>query len=92
QVESYGEFMNGPEGLGKSFAETLANNPQQKPELVVEAIQSLLNTPDGERPFRTVVDTLGMGAAVAPFNEAGEGMMKGIYGAFQMDGMLAGNN
>lgn len=88
QVASYGEFMNAPQELGDSFAETLANNPQQKPELVVEAIQSLINTPDGQRPFRTPVDTLGMGAAVGPFNEAGEEMMNGIYTAFQMEGML----
>ena len=49
------------------------------------------STPAGERRFRTVVDSLGMGDAITPYNEAAEQMTAAIYGAFGMADMLAVN-
>ncbi|MEM8896150.1 MAG: SDR family NAD(P)-dependent oxidoreductase [Bacteroidota bacterium] len=89
--ESYGEFMNAPEQMGAAFGETLANSPDQKPEKVVEAIVGLVNADKGQRPFRTVVDNLGMGEPIKGYNEQLEGVMKAVFGNFQMSGMLSTN-
>lgn len=89
RVESYGDFMNAPEQMGQAFGETLANTPEQTPQLVVEAIQNVINAPKGEKPFRTAVDKLGMGDPIVGYNEQLEGVTKGIYTAFGIDGMLS---
>lgn len=88
QVSSYGDFMKAPQAMGEGFAQALANKPQQKPEIVAEAIQSLLDIPHGEKPFRTVVDHMGMGDHVKGYNEGLEQITKGIYGAFGIESML----
>jgi len=41
-----------------------------------------------ERKFRTVVDKMGMGDGVVPYNEAAEGATRAVYNAFGMADML----
>ncbi len=89
RVEAYGDFMNAPQQMGEAFGQTLANTPEQSPQLVVEAIQQVINAPVGKKPFRTVVDKLGMGEPLKGYNDSLEGVMKGTYTAFGIDGMLA---
>ncbi|MFO0073985.1 MAG: SDR family NAD(P)-dependent oxidoreductase, partial [Gemmatimonas sp.] len=43
------------------FEQALAANPAQDPQLVADALRDLVNAPAGTRPFRTVVDHMGMG-------------------------------
>jgi len=86
--ESYGEFMNAPQQMGEGFGEALANNDQQDPQKVADAILDVMNQPKGEKPFRTAVDYMGMGDPIKPYNEQLEQVMHGVYGAFQMEGML----
>lgn len=88
RAEAYGDFMKAPEQMGQAFGETLANTPEQSPQLVVEAIQHVINAPKGEKPFRTVVDKLGMGEPLLGYNEQLEGVMGGVYGAFGIGDML----
>ena len=84
----YGDLAQGPEQLFTSFEQALANNPAQNPQDVADAIIGLIETPAGERPFRTTVDKMGMGDAVASYNEHLEQVTTGIYSAFGMEGML----
>jgi hypothetical protein len=42
----------------------------------------LIETPAGQRPFRTVVDKMGMGDAIQSYNEQLETVTTGIYSAF----------
>jgi hypothetical protein len=42
----------------------------------------LVDSPHGERPFRTIVDRMGLGDHVAPHNELLETMMTAIYPTF----------
>ena len=86
--EAYGDFMNAPQQMGEGFNAALAANEEQKPEKVAQAIATLVNTPAGERPFRTTVDHMGMGDHIKVSNEQTEQVMNGVYGAFQIDGML----
>lgn len=84
----YQEVHPTPEEFGTAFGEALANNPAQNPQDVADALLTLVNTPQAQRPFRTVVDKMGMGDAVKPYNEAHAQMTKGVFGAFGIDHLL----
>lgn len=88
----YGDMIDAPRNLVATFENVMASNPAQDPRNVAEAIVTLLDTPAGRRPFRTVVDFLGMADAVAPFNDSAEQMTAGIYGAFGMGNLLEINS
>ena len=70
------------------FEQNLVGDTAPDPQTVADAVARLVDTPAGERPFRTPVDGLGMNTFIDAFNEAGEQMMQGIYGAFEMGDML----
>ncbi len=88
RVEAYGDFMNMPQQMGEGFGAALANNTEQDPQKVADAILELINFPRGKKPFRTPVDYMGMGEPIKPYNDHLEKLTRGIYGNFQMDGML----
>ena len=88
---SYGDMVHAPQSTFASFEGAMASSPAQNPQNVADAIVALVHTPAGERRFRTVVDSLGMGDAITPYNEAAEQMTAAIYGAFGMADMLAVN-
>lgn len=88
---AYGDMVHAPRNMVGSFEGAMASSPAQNPQSVADTIVSLVDTPAGRRQFRTVVDSLGMADAVAPYNEAGEQVTAGIYGAFGMAGLLAVN-
>ena len=71
----------------EGFEGALAQNKEQKPQLVADAIAKLVATPAGSRPLRTVVDKMGMGDAITPYNEQLEKITQGIYEAFGMSDM-----
>jgi len=56
---------------------------------VADAIAALIRQPAGQRPFRTVVDTLGMGAAIEPYNRALAELTAGLYANLGIAHMLA---
>ncbi len=86
--ESYGELTQAPVGFFKNFEQALANNPEQKPQNVADAIAALIDTPAGERSFRTVVDKMGMGDHIVGYNEQLTQITSGIYNAFGIGDML----
>lgn len=86
--ESYGEFMNAPQALGDAFGEALQNNPLQRPQIVADAIASLIAQPFGEKPFRTVVDHMGMSEPVEQYNQVLHQITESVYSAFGIEGML----
>lgn len=86
--ESYGEFMNAPEAMWTNFGAAVANNPEQKPEKVAEAILNLLKQPFGQRPFRTTVDSMGMGDMVNQSNDLQDKITEGMFNNFGIGDML----
>jgi hypothetical protein len=56
-----GDPAGDPAASLANFEEVLEWNKQQVPQLAADAIAGLMATPTGQRPFRTVVDKLGMG-------------------------------
>ncbi|MEO0472769.1 MAG: SDR family oxidoreductase [Bacteroidota bacterium] len=88
QDEDYGDMVHAPAQMFESFEGALAGNPAQNPQLVADAIVGLINTPAGQRPMRTVVDKMGMGDQIAPYNEQLAHIHQGLYNAFGMGEML----
>lgn len=86
--QDYGDFMNAPQQMSEGFSEALANNDLQDPQLVADAILAYVEADKGSLPLRTVVDHMGMGEPLKGYNEQLEGVTRGVYGAFQIDGML----
>jgi NAD(P)-dependent dehydrogenase (short-subunit alcohol dehydrogenase family) len=84
----YGEMAQAPQAALENFEQVLASNAQQNPQDVADAIAALVATPAGQRPFRTVVDKLGMGEPIEAYNQQLAGITSGIYNAFGMADML----
>ena len=76
--EGYGPMVDAPKQLFDSFEGALANNPDQKPQDVADAIVGIIETPAGQRPFRTVVDKMGMGDHLIGYNDQLEQIMSGV--------------
>jgi NAD(P)-dependent dehydrogenase (short-subunit alcohol dehydrogenase family) len=86
--ESYGDFMKVPGYAATGFEEALKNTPEQNPQKVADAIAMLIDKPVSERPFRTIVDFMGWRDGIQVYNDQFEQLTKGIYQAFNMEGML----
>ena len=84
----YADIHPTPEEMGAAFGEALSNNSEQDPQNVADAVLKLIQTDPKDRPLRTVVDKLGMGAAVEPYNQAHTGVTQGILGAFGLGHLL----
>ncbi len=84
----YGEFAEAPAAALAGFEAALAANPAQDPAIVAEAIVAVVETPAGERPFRTVVDKMGMGEPIEAYNQHLAEVTTGIYTAFGTSDML----
>ena len=84
----YGEMVNAPKMLLENFEGALAQNPAQDPQNVANAIADVIETTPGQRPMRTVVDKMGMGDHIDPYNQQLEQIHKGVFTAFGIDDML----
>ena len=84
----YADMLNVRQTMLEGFQAAWAANPGQDPQIVADAIVALLGMPSSDRPFRTVVDNMGMADAVGPLNQASDAVTQGLYGAFGMADML----
>ncbi|MEM6344235.1 MAG: SDR family oxidoreductase [Bacteroidota bacterium] len=91
RATEYGEMANAPEAALEGFHQALMANPKQRPEQVATAIVDLLAKPYGEKPFRTVVDYMGMGEAVGHLNNVSKDITRQIYTAFGNEASLSLN-
>jgi NAD(P)-dependent dehydrogenase (short-subunit alcohol dehydrogenase family) len=89
QADNYGGFIHAPQKMGENFHNVLMNNPQQDPQRVADAFADLLDIPHGEKPFRTTVDFIGMGAHVEKYNEHLAQVTVGLYTNFGIANMLS---
>ena len=85
----YGPLADAPRHALQYFEQVLAATPSQNPQRVADAVLALIAQPVGQRPFRTTVDTLGMGAAIEPYNRAHAELTAGLYARFGIAHMLA---
>lgn len=86
--ESYGEMADAPEGSLAGFEAFLAENPQQAPQIVSDAVVAVIDMPHGSRPFRTEIDRIGMGEPVKAYNDHLDQITQGLFGNLGIDGLL----
>jgi len=78
---SLGPLPQEVQAFAQRFEAVMAAHPAQDPQQVADAIVKVIETPAGQRPFRTIVDQLGMGALLQPYNEQLERISAGLYAA-----------
>jgi NAD(P)-dependent dehydrogenase (short-subunit alcohol dehydrogenase family) len=81
RTEQYGEMASLPETSINGYVAYVESIPEQRPERVAEAVVDLINTPFGEKPFRTVVDFSGLKEPIENYNKALSETTKAIYTA-----------
>ncbi|MTI40229.1 SDR family oxidoreductase [Fulvivirga lutimaris] len=81
RMNQYGEMAKLPETSLNGYVAYVESIPEQRPERVAEAVLDLVNTPFGEKPFRTVVDFSGLKPAIDNYNQALNETTKAIYTA-----------
>lgn len=87
-AQSYGDFANAPEEMwaNNEAGQDAADAPN--PQMVADAIVSLLKAPRQDRPFRTVVDGTGLNPVIEEINQATSQAMNNIYSMYGMDNLL----
>ena len=89
--DDYGPLANAPQASLEGFHAMLMNTPAQDPQNVANAIAAVVDAPRGQRPLRTVVDSIGMGDAIRPYNEMLHSLTEAIYTNMGTEGMLRVN-
>ncbi|NVK13894.1 MAG: SDR family NAD(P)-dependent oxidoreductase [Rhodobacteraceae bacterium] len=84
----YGEFAAVPDMSNAGLSQMLEATPQQRPERIAEAVAALLAMPFGEKPFRTVVDHVGVGPEIERYNDVLHDVTRRVLGNFGIAGML----
>ena len=85
---SYGDMAGAPKATLEGFEGFLAANPEQKPQLVADAVLSVIATAPGARPFRTEVDRIGMAEPLKAYNEHLAQVTTGLFTNLGMQDML----
>ena len=88
QLDSYGELKDAPQKMWGGFMETLQSDDGPNPQDVADVVLKLIETPAGERPFRTVVDPMTGGEAANSINNASHGIQTQMFETFGMSGLL----
>ena len=91
RVTQYGDMASLPETSLNGYVAYLESIPEQRPERVAEAVVDLVNTPFGEKPFRTVVDFSGLKQPIENYNKALNDATKAIYTANGVERLLTLN-
>lgn len=84
----YGDLAGAPKAALEGFEEFLAANPQQNPQLVADAVIDVIGRSPGTRPFRSVVDRIGMGEPLEAYNEQLASVTTSIFTNMGIEGML----
>ncbi|MEM9231278.1 MAG: SDR family oxidoreductase [Pseudomonadota bacterium] len=86
--DSYGDFAGAPEAMLQGMRESLANIPEQVPQIVADAVLEVIQTAPGQRKFRNEVDKSGMAEPVIPMNVQAEKATEALFTAYGMEGMM----
>lgn len=81
RMNQYGEMASLPDASIKGYVGYVESIPEQRPERVAEAVLKIVNTPFGEKPFRTVVDFSGLKQPIENYNKVLNETTKAIYTA-----------
>ncbi len=85
---NYADFEQVAAKFFSDFGNALDSNTEQNSQNVADAISLLINTPAGQRKFRTVVDKMGMGEFIEGLNNQHEQLTSEIFNSFGIEKML----
>jgi NADP-dependent 3-hydroxy acid dehydrogenase YdfG len=91
RIKQYGEMASLPESSINGYVAYVESISEQRPERVAEAVVNLINTPFGEKPFRTVVDFSGLKQPIENYNKVLNETTKAIYTANGVANLLTLN-
>lgn len=91
RAAQYGEMVHLPEASLGGYVQALESNPMQRPQQIANAVVNLLELPFGEKPFRTVVDFMGLKDLIEPYNESLQNTTQQLYTNMGTEGMLSLN-
>lgn len=91
RLAQYGEMANLPDASINGYVAYVESIPEQRPERVAEAVVQLVNTPFGEKPFRTVVDFSGLKQPIEHYNQVLNDTTRAIYSANGVENLLTLN-
>ncbi|MFC3851652.1 SDR family NAD(P)-dependent oxidoreductase [Salinispirillum marinum] len=84
----YGTFAELPAVSKTGLAELLKATSEQRPERIAETVVNLLGKPFGDKPFRTVVDYVGVGPEIERYNAVLHDVTRKVLTNFGMEQML----
>lgn len=84
----YGDFAAVPAMSNAKLAQMLEATPMQRPERIAEAVMALLDMPFGKKPFRTVVDHVGVGREIERYNDVLHDVTRTVLTNFGIEQML----
>lgn len=87
----YGDMIYAPDASLNGYVEYLEANPMQRPQKIADAVIALLELPHGEKPFRTVVDFMGLKEPIENYNKVLHQMTQQIYTANGISNLLSLN-
>lgn len=87
RAAGYGPVADLPAQMGQNMHAMLTAPGAPNPQEVADAVLTLIQTPSGQRPLRTVVDRYG-GQASAAVNQTCEKVTEALFGAFHMNALL----
>ena len=91
RLQQYGEMAHLPDVSLNGYVQYIETIPEQRPEKVGDAVVTLIETPFGEKPFRTVVDFSGLREPIENYNRVLQQTTKGVYTANGVVDLLALN-
>ena len=72
RAKDYGPLADGPEQQLQNFEQNMTGDNAPPPQMVADALLGIIKAPRGKRPFRTVVDGLGMGEPIEKYNSVAD--------------------
>jgi NAD(P)-dependent dehydrogenase (short-subunit alcohol dehydrogenase family) len=84
----YGDFAAVPAISNAGLAQMLEATPMQRPDRIAETVVALLDIPFGEKPFRTVVDHVGVGPQIERYNDVLHDVTRTVLTNFGIAEML----
>lgn len=86
--EGYGDMVHAPDAFLNGYVDYIKTNPSQSPQAVADAVLAILEMPHGEKPFRIVVDFMGLKEPIENYNAALRQTTQQIYTANGVDYLL----
>ncbi len=89
RLEEYGPLAELPDKMWGGVAKQLSGENAPDPRRVADVVLSLVETPAGKRPFRTVVDPLAGGEGAMEINRTADRIQSRMFEHMDMKDMLS---